>query len=223
MTAFGSRSRRGPSRVVLAATTILLAASCSVRPAEPAPAALRAHLDALLAGEFDTAYERTSLEDLVATFGEGAAVTLAHFEASWRAHPLERYEVVAVTRLDRRSIDAPNETGTPFFEVDVRLSIDGEQRNVTYTVDGEIAGVVNVEVYGLRIEGVASVTDRIEIDGVQTAVRREAGGVPLLLLPGPHSVTVSETTIAVRADALEVISGPARIVRDRPATISLGG
>jgi hypothetical protein len=208
----------------LAAICAILAVtltSCSVGPTEPPPPALSRFLEALADGEYERAYSLTTLEELSENFGRGAAVTRAHFIAAWTAQPLERYEIATVTRIDRRTIDAPRETGTPFFEVDLRLDRGDGPRPVVVTVDGEISGVVNLDVYGLRLEGVPEGIDQISIDGIPTPIRRRDGIVPLLLLGGSHRLELVGKTIELRADQVEVVSGPAEAADPSTGTIRL--
>ncbi|MFP5225482.1 MAG: hypothetical protein ACLGH3_08045 [Actinomycetota bacterium] len=210
------------SRLVATLSTIaVLFTGCSIGPTEPPPAALSRFLEALKDGRYATAYSLTSLEELSDSFGRGAAITREHFIAAWEADPLERYEVGTVTRIDRRTIDAPRETGTPFFEVDLRFDRGDGPEDAVVTVDGEISGVVNLDVYGLRLEGVPEITTSLEVDGVRTPIRRRDGIVPLLLLGGRHQVRIADKQIDLRADEPEVIAGPAELTDPATATIRL--
>lgn len=220
MTRSGQGAAQRASGAVGLVASLLLTA-CVGGAVEAPPKVLTTFLDALLGGEPDVAYGRSSLDELQQSFGVGAAVSRAHFVAYWRAHPLTRYEILEVVRLDRRSIDEPGLPGTPFFEVAAKLHDADGAREVVFTVDGEIAGVVNVEAEPLRFHS-RGISDRIAIDGVATKARRETADlIAVLVLPGTHRVYLGDATITVQTGPLEVLGGPGEVVDEQRGVIAL--
>lgn len=206
----------------LAALLVLasVSAACSSGPSEPTPAALRAYITALQEQRYDEAYAMTQLDEIADAFGPGAAVTGAHFIASWEANPLEDYEITEIIRLRRRDIDDFGE-GDAYFETMVRFSTAATSWTANIGVEGEIAGTVVADAYPIRFEAVPRGA-RVAVDGVALDVGPDpSGAMHLLVLEGRHDVMIGDRLVRLDAEPLTLIEGDATADADGPGTIRL--
>lgn len=177
---------------------------------------MRTYLDALIAGEHQAAYDRTGLRQLATTSAEAATLSFPHFRAFHLADPLESYAVSEVTKLDRRSIESVQQTGSPYFVVDLTLKRRSGTLDTTISVDGEILGVVEVDPIPVRLRlpaaGPLSV-DGVPAPGRDDDVRGRAGPRErtILVLAGAHTISVGSTTVRISTSPLTIVSGPATI------------
>lgn len=180
------------------------------------PEALRTYLDALIAGEHQTAYDRTGLRRLATTSDEAATLSFAHFRAFHLGDPLESYAVSEVTKLDRRSIDTVQQAGSPYFVVDLTLKHRSGTIDTTISVDGEVLGVVEIDPIPVRLR--LPPTGVLTVDGVAATVpdagTRQRSGPrehTILVLAGAHTISIGSASVRIRTSPLTVVSGPATI------------
>ena len=191
---------------------LVLITACVGR-AEPAPDALSAFLDDLVAGRLDTAYGRTQLSELGA-FTQGGALSREHFEAFYRSDPVRSFDIVEVVRLDRRSPDRLGEQGTPEWEVAVRLEHASGPVEASFGVVGEVLAQVTVVPIALDLVVAAGVTPDIRLDGIPVDVSSSQVGPAgdrwrIVILEGRHRVEVGDVNIRFLVEPLTVIEGPA--------------
>ena len=212
-------------RPVALLCSLALLASCR-GPGAALPEGVRTYLDALVADRHRQAYERTELSDIASSFGTGAALSLEHFEAFYEANPVKAYAIEDVTKIEQRSIERANQPGTPYYIVDVRLTIGGRTSRETLSVLGDILPRVQVEPDRVFL-GLPSGTRSILVDGIETPVRSARVGdrraFPVMLLRGAHQIDVGDRRIRIHTDPLRVLAGQASIERpDRaPAIVRL--
>lgn len=189
-----------------AAVALVVLAGCSGAGSKT-PEALATYLDALVAGEYRAAYDRTGLGALAETSAEASTLSFAHVSAFFAADPLLGYEVRKVTTLDRRSIGAAQETGTPYYVADVTLRHRSGRIEQTLSVAGAVLGVVEVDPVPVRIRGSAA---QLSIDGVR-AQGPVSDARTILILPGAHRVTLGDDAVEFNTSPLRILSGPGRI------------
>lgn len=215
-------------RALALAALALAGTACLPGGREPLPRALRTYLDALRARDYRAAYDQTQLDELTRTFGSGAALSYAHFVAFRRAHPLTRYAVRKVTRLEVRTIDAPSDRGSPYFEVETELTEGGRAHRETFTVEGEVVGTVNVEPDHILVRNRARAVMRgLLVDGIPTLLAPTSADAPgvyaLLLLQGSHTLELEgRAVVTISTRPLAVVKGTATIDQGGAPIVVLG-
>jgi len=205
-------------RRALAIVVVVLLSGC-LGPAEPAPKALRQYLSALSRGDYRAAYDRTQFAGLVRSFGPAASLSYEHFSAFFTKNPLRRYVVRHVARLDRRAFETPQKPGTPFYEVDVDLTYPDGTHRETYTIEGDILGVVTVEPDRILLRSSAPLSE-IVFDGVDTHVRLAEGTsnvYSLLVIQGHHEVRIGTRRFELATGPLRIVSGDAVVATSSSA------
>ena len=201
---------RGVRRAGLVAGLALVASACVGGGSEPIPDVLDRYLRLLQDGDVGTAYELTNLDRIAPQ--RGAALSLEHFEAFYRSNPLEGYQVAKVYRLERRTVEAFEETGSPSFVIDLDLLYEPGPSRETYYVEGEVLPKVEIEPDQLVIRAPADASYRI--DGVAVDPLPSADGDLsfIVLLRGRHQVEIEGAVFTVDTAPLTIVDGPARVV-----------
>jgi hypothetical protein len=200
------RSAPGPRARSLGLIGLALAMSLSgcTDPNDP-PDALKDYLDALVSGEYETAWKLTQFAK--GGFPTGAAVSAEHFEAFYEANPVKGWKVTRLRKADLRELGASE--GIPFYEVDVDLEYGDATRKEVYSVEGKVLPVITVEPVPINVKPVDPV-DEIFVDDVQVDVRANEEFL-LLVLNGPHELRIGNTTLRVGASPLTVLEGDASV------------
>lgn len=162
------------------------------------------YFEALERGDLQAAYERTQLGELSRASSPGASLTFEHYEAFYRANPLRRYQIGAVTRQDIRT--DINEPGEAFYEVQASLTYPDGAHAEVFTV--KAPGIVQIEPARVLAQLPRGV---LKVDGIATGKAMAAGRRIILLLNGVHTLRVGGGAVRIRTDPLTVIEGTGHV------------
>lgn len=197
--------------------------SACARSGEAVPQALRDHLAQLQRGDYAAAYSRTQLADLAGSFGGGAALSKAHFEAFFRANPVRDYIVKDVTVHDLRDIASADREGVPLWETEVELRFqDGRRVTQHFSVEGKVLPTIFHDVIPLAARDAAGAR-AVSVDGVAVSVTpdKKTGTFNVVTLTGRHVLAAGDDRIVidVAASKIAVVEGNARIIEDAAGRI----
>lgn len=200
----------------LAVALALMATAC-LGGGERAPQVVDDFFTALQDGDLKEAYELTTLPTYQPA--PGFALSLAHFEGFYEAHPLQSYKVVTVFRQEIR--ETMGSRGRPFYTVDVDLEYGfGTSRQSVY-VEGNVLQKLELEPAAILFDASGGFPRTVQVDGVRTKVSAGNGNVALTVLAGEHEITIGPDVVRVATSPLAVVDGPARIEPGPPEVVKI--